>query len=413
MVRKILLFFLPALLASGMVSSQNTVSPYSIFGPGEIVPKGFGRSLGMGKAGIALPSDNRLNNLNPASYSGIGRQNFILEIGIDGKYSVFDSRSNRLSGFNANMRYLAFGLHIANWWASTVELSPFSTVGYSIRTQKYIEGSPSTYSSTFTGSGGITQVAWGNAFRITRHLSVGMNSAYLFGPLSQQESIVLSTVGNSYIVTQDDYLHSLRFDWGAQYTFQTKNLFWSLGATYANRQSLRSTYSTTVQDGNYSTINSREGTNKAMKVPQTFGAGLAVTLPGRLSLAADYQLQKWSDLRYPTMAGKFSDATTYAAGLELKPWKESLSNKFFQNWSYRAGASYSLSYLTLGSNQISNLAFNLGFGLPFRNQSSTVNLAFEAGKTGTTRNNLVRENYLLMHLNISINELWFIKKKFY
>ena len=51
------------------VSAQNTVSPYSMFGPGEIQPRGFGRSQAMGGAGITLKSDSHLNNVNPASYA--------------------------------------------------------------------------------------------------------------------------------------------------------------------------------------------------------------------------------------------------------------------------------------------------------------------------------------------------------
>ncbi len=407
------LFFLLALLVYGLAIAQNTVSPYSIFGPGEMVSKGFGRSIGMGRSGIAIASDNRLNNLNPASYAGIGKQHFILEIGVDGKLSALDSRNNRLSGFNANMRYLALGLHIADWWATSVGISPYSTVGYSISTRNHLEGSSDTYNTTFIGSGGITLAYWSNAVRILKNLSLGINTSFLFGPLSQEEKIQLSNIGTGYTITHDDYLHSFYFDWGAQYQFRIKNWNYSLGAIYATRQSLRSTFSTTVQDANFNIINADEGKNSTMKIPSNLGFGVAVSKPGRFTFAADYQIQKWAGLKYPTMPGNFSDARSFSAGIELRPWKESISNHFFQNCSYRIGGNYNLSYLTFGSNQITGFGLNLGIGMPFRNQESTINLAMEAGKTGTTRNYLVEENFLLFHLNISINELWFIKKKFY
>jgi RAB protein geranylgeranyltransferase component A len=53
MKRIIVLLFI---FSGYFASSQNTVSPYSIFGAGELQHKGFGRSQAMGGAGIALRS---------------------------------------------------------------------------------------------------------------------------------------------------------------------------------------------------------------------------------------------------------------------------------------------------------------------------------------------------------------------
>ena len=405
------LFFLNLFLA-GIVHGQNTMSPYSIFGPGELQPKGFGRTAGMGHAGMALSSDIRLNNLNPASYTGIDSLHFILEIGVNGKFSGFKSQGNTLSGFNANLSYLAMGFRITNWWANSLGLSPFSHVGYDITSQNYVEGSNKKYSTQYKGSGGITLAYWSNAFQITKNLSIGVNTSYIFGPLVQEEYVSQSELSAAYILTRNDYFHTFYFDYGAQYHFQIKKLNFSLGGVYANKQNLYSGFSSTLQNSSLSTIDSKEGQKGKRKLPETFGGGLSVS-NDNFTVALDYKLQHWAGLKYPTMSGVFKDAHNFAAGFEIKPWKSRVANKFYQNWNYRTGFNYSSSYLKINNLPIDGYSVTLGIGIPLRNQFSQINLSFEAGNMGTTSGGLIRERYVMGHLNFTVNELWFIGKTFF
>jgi len=41
-----------------------------------------------------------------------------------------------------------------------------------------------------------------------------------------------------------------------------------------------------------------------------------------------------------------------------------------------------------------------------------MNLVFEYGNIGTTTNNLIQERYFKFTLNATINEKWFMKRKF-
>jgi hypothetical protein len=291
-------------------------------------------------------------------------------------------------------------------------IAPYSTVGYNIITINDIEGSLTKYVSSFEGSGGITLAYITQSLKIFKNLYAGVNASYLFGPLSQQQTIMQSDLNVNYSIIHHDYFKTFHFDYGLQYHFNINKLKYEIGLTYANRQSLKSTYSVIIQDGNLSTLDASEGKNKSMKVPETGGIGLAVSNPGKILIAADYQLQKWSGLKYPTMAGNFVNAHSFSAGLEIRPWKERVANKYFQNWLYRLGGNYNTSYLRIGGKSITGFGINLGFGLPLRNQLSTLNFAIEAGKNGTKSNNLISEKYLLLHMNFSINEPWFIKRVF-
>ena len=43
---------------------------------------------------------------------------------------------------------------------------------------------------------------------------------------------------------------------------------------------------------------------------------------------------------------------------------------------------------------------------------SNLNLGLEFGKKGTTSNNLVQENYIILNIGFSLNDKWFVKSKF-
>ena len=54
----------------------------------------------------------------------------------------------------------------------------------------------------------------------------------------------------------------------------------------------------------------------------------------------------------------------------------------------------------------------LGLGLPITGSLSNLNLGLEFGKKGTTSNNLVQENYLILNIGFSLNDKWFVKSKY-
>jgi hypothetical protein len=407
------LFLLFFIWGVSEAQSQNTMSPYSIFGPGEILSKGFGRNIGMGRTGLAVMSDNRLNNLNPASYSGIEKQHFIFEIGVDGKYSDFRSFDDNMNGFNGNLRYVAMGFRYTPWLATSIGLSPYSSVGYNISTQSSMEGTLLDYSSDFEGSGGITLAYWAHSLKLLDNLSLGLNTSFLFGPLTQQENLTQNNYGMNYTVVQNDYLSSFYFDFGLQYSFSFKKLDFSLGLIYAGEQSLRSKHTFTLTDSNLSPIYSDEENTNNIIIPETRGIGISIQNSGKYLLAVDYRTEKWAGLKYPTMSGNFMNAHSFSTGIEFRPWRESVTNVFYKNWAYRLGGNFNSSYLKLNNKVINEFALTAGIGLPLKGRESTMNIAIELGQNGTTQNGLLKERFLLLHLNFSINELWFIQKKFY
>lgn len=392
---------------------QNTTSPYSIFGLGEIQNKGFGATQSLGGAGIALSSGNSLNNLNPASYTGIDSSRIIAEFGMAGKF--YNEKTNKISqnGFTGNFTYLALGFRVTKWMSSSLGIVPFSSIGYSLEKESYIQGAENLkFTSVYTGSGGITHFYIGNAFKITKNLSVGINTSYMFGPLVQDENITQTDYVPQLQITRQDFLRSFYFDYGLQYSFLLNKINYSLGFTFSNKQTLKSNHILKVYNASYSVIRNEEFKADYLEVPLMFGVGLGIKKEGKYNLLVDYNFQQWSKVEYPVQYDQFVNSHSFSLGLKLNPWEKRLINEFYKNWDYKFGFNYKSSYLKFGNNVIQGGSVSFGVGIPLPGRISEMDCGFELGTNGTATNKLIKENYFLFQLGFSLNEIAFIKRKF-
>ena len=67
---------------------------------------------------------------------------------------------------------------------------------------------------------------------------------------------------------------------------------------------------------------------------------------------------------------------------------------------------------SLVSAQHLKLRISFGLGIPAGGLFSNVNTTVEFGKRGTTNENLVEENFVNFQLSLSLNDRWFIKRKY-
>ena len=115
-------------------------------------------------------------------------------------------------------------------WYVMLGATPYSSVGYLIRTQEPVEGAPeeSIYSS-FQGEGGLYRCYLTNAFRLGRRLSVGINVGMILGTTRQSETQENATV---------EYRSKKRAfytDFGLHYEVQSdpEGMLWSAGSVFA------------------------------------------------------------------------------------------------------------------------------------------------------------------------------------
>ena len=79
-----LFFFLLSFSGFSQVNQNNI---YSRFGLGDLVNNGSGTERTMGGAGIGVRTRGVINFLNPAALNAIDTLSFILDIGLQSKYS--------------------------------------------------------------------------------------------------------------------------------------------------------------------------------------------------------------------------------------------------------------------------------------------------------------------------------------
>ncbi len=404
------------LLLSGFLclAQNNTNSPYTRFGYGEIANFGSGKSKTMGGTSVGIRSENSINSANPASYTSIDSLTFIFEFGAEGRSSYLSTSQGTINSFNANFEFVTMQFPIKKWLAASVGLLPYSFVGYKIKQSDSIQlpsnaGSQTVqYEQTFSGSGSINQAYIGLSTKIGKHIALGVNTSYLFGSI--QNSDRLSFLENTnYSVTLKNAILTVRdinFRYGLQYfTNISPNKLINIGLVFENKSYIRGNYS--IEISGIDTISAPNSTN--FETPLVLGGGISYEVKDKFLVGTDILFHNWSDANYFGVKDSLANQFKISLGGEYR--HQINAKNYLQKITYRLGAFASNDYLNNNNNQ-PNYGITFGFGFPSKGNKSMVNIGFEYGKYGTLSNNHIREDYLKFTLNTNFNETWFFKRRF-
>ncbi len=399
-------------------------SPYTRYGYGSLEQVGFGKNQAMGGIGIATRSGSNLSPLNPASYTGIDSLSQIFEIGVEG--SGVQYRDIRSSSYSADMNfnYFAIGFPAARWWGMGLGVIPTSKVGYDFGTSYILEADDpddeTTVNMTFYGEGGISKMYWSNGFELFDRLSLGVTLNYYFGSLDHYRAVTfpdeVDYIGQS--AEEKVRIGALQFSYGLQYMQPlSANSNLVFGAIYESKRDFNaksedyfqrlapSTASVSSDLLEIADINRKLD----MDYPESFGFGANYILDNKLEVGADYYYQKFSEARF-LGSDSLQDRQRISIGLEYTP--NYLSPGYLKRVRYRLGGHVANNYQKLFSQDVYDIGITFGLGLPLGYSKTSINLALEYGKRGTTENDLVREDYIKFVVNLSLNDVWFVKRKF-
>ena len=427
MQKKYSIVFIALALLLGEVtfSQNNTSSPYTQFGIGDLTNKSFGSSNAMGGIGYGLRSSEHVNIKNPASYSSIDSMSFIFTFGLKSKVTQYKTIDDKLTKNNSNLSYLAISFPVTKWLKSSIGLLPYSNVGYGFLDTIYYENIGSTLNYNY-GSGGINQFYLGNSIELFDQVSVGFNVSYLFGSLQQIRTLLfvdevgfLNTQREDIIRVNDLYL-----SYGLQYYNKLNDKFsYVLGVSLENSSKINSSYeSITISTSSelveevdpyyiFDTTQYIYEENNSIILPSNLGLGFSVNYDEKLTFGVDYNIQNWSESRILGKTDSLVNSNSFQFGLEYIPDKNS-ATKYYKRFNYRLGGHITNSYIQLYDEQLKDIGFSFGIGIPIKRTRSVVNLSFDFGKRGTTDHNLILENYGILSLNVSLSDIWFIKRKF-
>lgn len=404
-------------MVTGMAIAQNnTNSPYTRYGYGQLADQGSGNSKAMGGIAYGLRDRYQTNFVNPASYTAIDSLTFIFDGGISLQNTNFSDGKLKMNAKNSSFDYITMQFRLGKWAAMSLGLLPYSNVGYSLgeyREDPEVETSSSTV--TYSGEGGLHQLYLGAGFKILKNLSVGANISYLWGDVTR--TIAEQFPSNSAIMplttVSNVAIKSYKLDFGAQYTqrFGKKHEM-TVGAVFTPGHNLSNDTYFQDQLGNSNTGSSItvRDTTVTCGTPMTLGAGVTYTYDDRLTVGADFMFQNWSSVTYMNEDDAFCNRTKISVGAEYLP--NSLGRSYFAHVKYRLGAYYSQPYYKIRGERAANeYGVTAGFGLPIPRTRSVLSLSAQYVRTEGRNAAFVNENTLRICIGVTFNERWFFKRR--
>ncbi|MDP1802816.1 MAG: hypothetical protein Q8L81_15755 [Bacteroidota bacterium] len=428
MKNRLFLIFFITFSASFFTAQNNTFSPYSRYGLGDLNPTTFAHNSGMGGAYIALKPDSLMpifiNAGNPAAYSLIKLT--CLEVGGSYINSKFTGNNSSLNKWSANFAYGALGFPIRSNGGACFGIMPYTNVGYDLQNTIEEPGIGSV-KYLFSGTGGLNKVFGGYGImpfqnrlvnfrkehlfiddslkhlskgsykirdfgnKVLSDLSIGFNVNYIFGSIEQTSRVVYPNSLNYNNTYREHALNLGAFtgNFGVQTAITidsvkqkgttkrrqlAQKVKFTFGYFMALNNTIRANYDATVY--NYilngfgdeivrDTVLANKDQKGNITLPLEQGFGLGYKKGERINLVADFAITNWSQFIFLNNASSLKDNYRIALGVNFVPEKYAAgSGAFFKKLNYRLGVNYQTGYISVKNTVVSNYAVSAGVGFP-------------------------------------------------
>lgn len=413
--------------ATGMYAQEGTVSPYSFFGIGDLRNAGTVENQMMG--GIAVYADSiHLNLRNPASYASLGPDVWenkglvVYTAGISNTRLSFDDFSTQQESAVTNLDYLSLGFSLGNKLGMGFGIMPFSSVGYNLVDVRDDAAQPLT--NIFSGSGGLNRVYYSVGYELIKNVSVGATINYNFGSIDSERLQQIEGVQFGSFDRRSSRINGFDFNYAVNYTPTIKEKYQLHTSVRINTQanllsenqrnigSFSVATGTSIEDVSVN-LGAQNLSDTELKIPTTTTIGLGFGEKAKWFVGGEYSFQTLSEFQNVFFNQEnitYEDASTYAFGGFYTPDSGSFTS-YLKRMTYRAGLRAENTGMVVGDVPINNFGITFGVGLPLGRSLSNLNLGVELGKRGTTRANLIEENYLKINIGLSLNDRWFQKRK--
>ncbi len=411
------LFVLLLTLFSGVVFAQNnTNSPYTRYGYGQLLEQGSANSKAMGGLAYGLRDRSHINFANPASYTAVDSLTFIFDGGVSLQNTNFSDGTVKRNAKNSSFDYITMQFRLSPRMAMSIGLLPYANVGYSLSDSQANQAYPE-YSATVshTGEGGLHQVYGGFGYKIWSNFSVGANLSYLWGDITHTRAVTFPSNTSAFPETRilNTAIKSYKIELGAQYThrFGKKHMA-TLGAVFSPGHNLGNESYVQTQLGSSSTgaTISQKDTVLTTGIPVSFGLGAAYVYDDRLTVGGDVTMQQWGDVTFMNKKNSLCDRLKIAVGAEYIPNHQGRS--YLSHVKYRLGAYYAKPYYKIdGMRAATEYGVTAGFGLPLPRNRSLLSISAQYARTQGAESRFLNENILRVCVGVTFNERWFWKRK--
>ncbi|MCL2414723.1 MAG: hypothetical protein FWC94_05660 [Bacteroidales bacterium] len=430
---KPLLTLLFSVFLTGIFQAQNqSISPYSRFGVGDLQPIQTPRHVAMGGLSIGLVSPLDLTTQNPASFINLDSLMVNFEVTMHAIHSrlqeTVNGETTSANTNRASLGQVSFAFPITNWLRSGFGLTPGSNMSYNVRRDF---GAGDTIIGerilNHTGDGGLSQLFLGIAVGTSR-ISVGANLNYQFGSFARNaymfflDTILLIPTATERLSEVD--ASGFFVDLGLQFRQPLSDRYqFGLGFTYRPRYSLNASkdlleLSTVRQVGVVDTIHAEISTKGTLRMPEMYRVGLSLERLGRWVIAAEYSLVDFRNYReFGRQDPNLSVSQMFRMGMEFKGRR--FDNRFMNRMTYRFGFHHGTSYVAFQEQTLIQQGISFGFGVPITRRGgftagwAMLDVAVELGRKGNVNNpGQIQENYGRIVVGISAFDRWFIRGRF-
>ncbi|WP_291110149.1 hypothetical protein [Flavobacterium sp. UBA6195] len=399
-------------------AQDNTASPYSYFGLGEVKFKGTEEAKAMG--GISIVADStQLNLINPAYYSKLRYTTFA--VGGTNSFTNFYTNNESDKSQRTSLDYLLIAIPKQKF-GITIGLMPFSTVGFKLKSSEINSIDQTLREKKFLGNGNINRVLFGTSYKINSKFSVGFDINYNFGKIKtetvefvedpviqlgsrERNTSIVKGFSSSFGVTYEGKINN-KLTLYSSLTFSPESKLYS--------ENTRNIATIVYGSSGNELIDEEQDVdvqNNYIAIPTKLSIGSGIGVKNKWLIATEITLQQTSKLENrfkDELNGDFKNATKIALGGFFIPKYNSFSS-YFSRITYRAGLRYENTGLVLKNESINDYGMTFGLGLPVG--LSKINIGFELGKKGTTTQNLIQENYFNLNIGLSLSDLWFRKRE--
>ena len=400
-------------------AQSNTSSPYSIGGLGESAFKGNAINRHMG--GLDIVSDSLHANINnPASLGDLKLVTYSL--GLNYKSTKLSSNASNESVTSASIDYLVVAIPTKKFTFG-FGILPATSVGY--RLQSVIDGEDiNNVVNRNEGYGGLNQTFISIGFKVFEFLNFGVSANYNFGKITNESSRQEQNIDFGTFFTKTSSLVGFNYRFATQLKIPlTSKVRLDAMAYYVPKNSLTATNesvyftrSVTTQDlGDFENVDlaARNLKETSISLGDQYSFGLGITKEKKWFVGGQYSQRNSADYVNNFIS---LDNITYANGSRLSfggfylPDYSSITS-YWKRIVYRAGMRFEDTGVLFNNQPLKETGISFGVSLPMAGYSNA-NIGIEFGKRGSQDNGLIQESYWNLIVGLSLNDIWFIKRKF-
>jgi hypothetical protein len=359
---------------------------------------------------------------NPSSLAKIKTTNYLI-----GTFYKSSSISNSLLKENiktSNINYIAIGIPVKNFGFGFGVL-PYSSVGFNLQTTEEYNDDNSISSRLFGAEGNINKAFLSVGIPFLKYFSLGASANYNFGKFNYEKFNLMNGVNYGVFSNSSSEITGFTYNFSSNVLIPLKNdlslslLFSLYPEGELDSYNIESLYTSNASSisleslGDFVDIdlNARGLENTKLPVPKKSIYSIGLEKKNSWFIGAQYENKLSSgfenvflDIRNVS----YRDANSISFGGYFIPDSSSLVS-YWKRIKYRFGIKNDKKSIIVNNLPINQFSLNLGLGLPIAGLSKA-NLGLEIGKIGNDE--LIKENYFSLRLGLSLNDVWFIKRKY-